>query len=269
MTSLSKTRPSIHAAAASGQKSAFNNSTPVFLCASMIVGIVSLYAPAISAAPIYKVIDEQTGQVTFTDRPQNYDQQAGKQISQTAITTGNSANTNADNTSNNANVGTNNTSPQLPSASSQSTIPLPQTATANKAPQANYQLTMTDPSAERAYRRPAQSIEVNLQLKPALQAGDSVSIYLDGKEVAQGLSTSIATVDILPGAHNVKAMVKSETGQTLKQVERTIYVIQNNMTIQNNKKIAQQLLAYQQLPWHQKLLLKLRQDDGNKQQVKK
>ena len=54
MTSLSKTRPSIHAAAASGQKSAFNNSTPVFLCASMIVGIVSLYAPAISAAPIYK-----------------------------------------------------------------------------------------------------------------------------------------------------------------------------------------------------------------------
>ena len=128
---------------------------------------------------------------------------------------------------------------------------------------------MTDPSAERAYRRPAQSIEVNLQLKPALQAGDSVSIYLDGKEVAQGLSTSIATVDILPGAHNVKAMVKSETGQTLKQVERTIYVIQNNMTIQNNKKIAQQLLAYQQLPWHQKLLLKLRQDDGNKQQVKK
>jgi len=30
--------------------------------------------------------------------------------------------------------------------------------------------------------------------------------------------------------------------------------------LQKNKKLAEQLLAYQRLPWHQKVLLKLRQD---------
>ena len=83
---------------------------------------------------------------------------------------------------------------------------------------------------------------------------------MDGNEVAQGLSASIATVDVLPGSHKIKAVLKNEKGQTLKQVERTVYVIQNNTTLQNNKKIAQQLLAYQNLPWYQKVLLKMRQE---------
>ncbi|WP_227689972.1 hypothetical protein [Psychrobacter cibarius] len=99
-----------------------------------------------------------------------------------------------------------------------------------------------------------------MQETPELQAGDSVSIYLDGNEVAQGLSASIATVDVLPGSHKIKAVLKNEKGQTLKQIERTVYVIQNNTTLQNNKKIAQQLLAYQNLPWYQKVLLKMRQE---------
>ena len=119
---------------------------------------------------------------------------------------------------------------------------------------------MIEPSEERAYRRPAQSIVVTLQTKPALQVGDSVSITLDGNEVAQGLSASISTADILPGSHVIHAVIKNAKGQTLKQISRTIYVIQNTQTLQNNKKIAEQLLAYQRLPWHQKVLLKLRQD---------
>ena len=54
-----------------------------------ITAIASLCAPLANAAPIYKVVDEQTGQVTFTDRPQSYEQQVGKQVSQTTVTTGN------------------------------------------------------------------------------------------------------------------------------------------------------------------------------------
>ncbi|MDP4543521.1 DUF4124 domain-containing protein [Psychrobacter faecalis] len=235
-----------------------NKGLSLSLLTGLVMSTASLYAPMANAAAIYKVVDEKTGQVTFTDRPQNYEQQAGKQISQTSVMTGSdSVGANSSSQTNNANNQPVNTT-QAPAANTTSTT-TNSDSTANKAP-INYQLTMTEPSEERAYRRPVQSIDVKVQVKPALQAGDSVSIYLDGNEVAQGLSASIATVDILPGAHNIKAVIKNKKGQAAKQVERTVYVIQNTQTLQKKKKLAEQLLAYQRLPWHQKVLLKLRQD---------
>ena len=235
-----------------------NKGLSLSLLTGLVISTASLYAPMVHAAAIYKVVDEKTGQVTFTDRPQNYEQQAGKQISQTSVMTGNdSVGVNRSNQASNANNQPVNTT-QAPAANTNGTT-ANSDSNANKAP-INYQLTITEPREERAYRRPVQSIDVKVQVKPALQAGDSVSIYLDGNEVAQGLSASIATVDILPGAHNIKAVIKNKKGQILRQVERTVYVIQNTQTLQKNKKLAEQLLAYQRLPWHQKVLLKLRQD---------
>ena len=238
-----------------------NKGLSVSLLTGLIISTASLYAPMANAAAIYKVVDEKTGQVTFTDRPQNYEQQAGKQISQTSvITSSDSVGANSSSQTSNANNQPVNTT-QASAANSTGTTSATANSnkTANKAP-INYQLTITEPSEERAYRRPVQSIDVKVQVKPALQAGDSVSIYLDGNEVAQSLSASIATVDILPGTHNIKAVIKDKKGQAAKQVERTVYVIQNTQTLQKNKKLAEQLLAYQRLPWHQKVLLKLRQD---------
>ncbi|CAM3479126.1 hypothetical protein GCM10016272_07320 [Psychrobacter glaciei] len=222
-----------------------------------ITAIASLCAPLANAAPIYKVVDEQTGQVTFTDRPQSYEQQVGKQVSQTTVTTGNGTSGSNNNSTRDNQTATN--------ATQTASIPATNDATV-KAP-INYQLAITEPSEERAYRRPAQSINVALQIKPALQAGDSVRIYFDGNEVAQGLNATIATIDALPGAHTITAVIQSVKGQTLQQAARTVYVIQNNTTLQNNKKIAKQLLAYQNLPWHQKVMLKLRQQDGSLQKV--
>ena len=239
----------------SSTQTPYKANTGTLLLAGLMVSAASLYAPILNAAPIYKVVDESTGQVTFTDRPQNYEQQANKQISQTSVTTGNSS-SNSD-SSRSSNTSSNNSANNETNNIAQTTsVPV----TPVKAVQVNYQLTIVEPSAERAYRRPAQSIVVNAQIKPALQAGDSASIYFDGNEVARGLSTSIATVNILPGEHSVQAVVKNKEGQILQQVSRTIYVIQNTQTLQNNKKIAQQLLAYQNLPWHQKMLLKIRRD---------
>ena len=238
-----------------------NKGLSVSLLTGLIISTASLYAPMANAAAIYKVVDEKTGQVTFTDRPQNYEQQAGKQISQTSVmTSSDSVGANSSSQTNSANNQPVNTT-QASAANSTGTTSATANSnkTANKAP-INYQLTITEPSEERAYRRPVQSIDVKVQVKPALQAGDSVSIYLDGNEVAQSLSASIATVDILPGTHNIKAVIKDKKGQAAKQVERTVYVIQNTQTLQKNKKLAEQLLAYQRLPWHQKVLLKLRQD---------
>lgn len=244
---------------ASLKSTIFNKRLSLSLLTGLIISTASLYAPMANAAAIYKVVDEKTGQVTFTDRPQNYEQQAGKQISQTSVMTGSdSVGANSSSQTSNANNQPVNTA-QAPAAANTTGTTANSDSTANKAP-INYQLTMTEPSEERAYRRPVQTIEVKVQVKPALQVGDSVSIYLDGNEVVQGLSASIATVDVLPGAHNIKAVIKNKKGQIAKQVERTVYVIQNTQTLQKNKKLAEQLLAYQRLPWYQKVLLKMRQD---------
>lgn len=211
---------------------------------------VPIAVPTSHAAPIYKVVDEKTGQVTFTDRPQNYEQQTDKTVSQTAVSTGRDT------------IG------QVTGEATSSSAPVSTVNSTDKARKAvSYQLMIAEPSETRAYRRPAQSIEVRVQVTPALQAGDGVRIYLDGSEIAQGLSASIATVDLMPGAHNIKAVIQNEKGRLLKETARTVHVIQNTQTLQNNKKIAQQRLAYQNLPWHQKLLLKLRQKDGSLQTV--
>lgn len=234
-----------------------NNKLPQILLFGLLMSAASFYTTIATAAPIYKIVDERTGQVTFTDRPQNHEQQAGKKVTEMAITTGSeSSRSNSNNPSSSNDMSNNGTSGQLSDTQQANTQPVTST---KPAVQVNYQLAIAEPSEERAYRRPAQSINVNVQIKPALQAGDTVSIYLDNNEVAQGLSASIATVDILPGTHTIKAVVKNQKGQMIQQVMRTIYVIQNNTTLQNNKKIAKQLLAYQNLPWHQKVMLKMRQ----------
>ena len=154
-----------------------NKGLSVSLLTGLVISTASLYAPMANAAAIYKVVDEKTGQVTFTDRPQNYEQQAGKQISQTRVMTGSdSVGANSSSQTNNANNQPVNTT-QAPAANTTGTTSTTANSdkTANKAP-INYQLTMTEPSEERAYRRPVQSIDVKVQVKPALQAGDSVSI---------------------------------------------------------------------------------------------
>ena len=122
-------------------KPVFSNSKlGLVLIVATMIGMATLYAPLADAAPIYKVIDEKTGQVTFTDRPQNYEQQAGKKISQTGVTTKESrvSSSNSDNTSS-----------QPPSSNVNTTT---QNTAAKNSPVAkpvvNYQLNITEPSAE-------------------------------------------------------------------------------------------------------------------------
>lgn len=241
------------------------NDRVITVVATLCLSAASLYAPTLSAAPIYKVVDSQTGQVTFTDNPQSYEQQSDKQISQTGITTGNSSNRPNNSAANRATQAFTSPSNSQQGSDASATLNaqtvtgLPEMTTTPVA--VSYQLAMIEPSEERAYRRPAQSIVVQAQIKPALQVGDSASVYLDGDFVALGLSASIATVDIMPGEHSVQVMVKNKQGQIVQQVSRTIYVIQNTARLQNNKKIAEHLLAYERLSWAQKMRLKLRKDN--------
>nr|WP_317198818.1 DUF4124 domain-containing protein [uncultured Psychrobacter sp.] len=234
------------------------NNRAVALLAGLMIGSASLYAPLANAASIYKVIDEQTGQVTFTDRPQNYEQQAGKQVIDTNVSTGNESNRSTTNQST-ANQSTNNSSSQSNTSQTSSRSNPVNSAMTARAP-INYQLAMIEPSEERAYQRPGQIITVNLQLSPALQTGDSISIYVDDQLISQGITASIATVNLNPGEHTIQAIIQNSTGQVVNRISRTVYVIQNTAILQNKKRVAQQLQAYQNLPWHQKLRLKMRRD---------
>ena len=238
------------------------NKQKIKITAGLLISATSFYMPISNAASIYKVVDSKTGQVTFTDRPQSYEQQSDKQVSQIAVTTGNSSSSpNTSSTNQGTQTATssqNNSVGEGTTLNAQTVTGLPEMTTTPVA--VNYQLAIIEPVDERAYRRPAQSIVVQAQIKPALQVGDSASVYLDGDFVALGLSASIDTVDVLPGEHSVQVMVKNKQGQIVQQVSRTIYVIQNTVRLQQNKKLAEQLLAYERLPWYQKVLLKMRQD---------
>ena len=234
------------------QKFVIKQST-ISLLTFFTITTVGSFMLAAHAAPIYKVVDERTGQVTFTDSPQSYEQQADKQISQTGISTGSTTSNSVNAASGNrADTSVNNKQTSQPAA-----VPKPTLQTA-----VNYQLTMIEPKAERAYQRPGQIITVNLQLSPALQAGDSISIYLDDTLISQGITASIATIDLNPGEHKIQAIIKNSAGQIINRISRSVYVIQNTAILRQKQQLAQQLQAYQQLPWQQKLLLKLRQKES-------
>ena len=242
------------------------------------VVVLASFSMIAMATPIYKVVDDN-GRITFTDNPQHYENQAGKTITpvavseSTALLNNRTANnqamsqpappqqTNHQNSSQNSLQSTAANNAQTSNENSSKTKP--------QLPSPNYQLTMTEPSAERAYRRPAQNIVVNLQVKPALKSGDSVTIYIDGAAIVQGLSANVATVDLMPGQHTVSAVITNQSGQTISQISQTVYVIQNTAVLQNNKKIAAQLQAYERLSLPQKILLKLRQDNINQAEAAK
>lgn len=257
MTTLSKLKASKLKASKSNLCS---RSSAISLWIDFLLTSASFYAITAKAAPIYKVIDESTGQVTFTDNPQVYEQQAGKQISETGITTAQSSN-NRMNTAQSSSTQASSTSASTPLSPSQTTPPTMTVAT-QRAP-INYQLTMVEPTEERAYQRPSQSIVIKVQTQPLLQKGDTVVITLNGEIVGQGSNASVPTVDVVPGQHSVEVSIKNEAGQTLQQIQRTVYVIQNTAILRQKQQLAEQILAYQRLSWQQKLLLKIRQQDNS------
>lgn len=219
------------------------------LAVMLTTTLISIGLNTANAGTIYKVIDENTGQVTFTDRPNSYQQDSHKQVVDTHIQT----------TSQPYAIAQSDSSVGTAAGLSESAPPVAESQAVSRA--SDYRLSLTSPESSRAYRRPAQTIDVQLSLSPALKSGDTVIIYLDGNEVAQGLTTSIATLDLTPGQHQLSAAIINANGDTINQVSRTIYIIQNTQALRQKKQLAEQLMAYKRLPWHQKVLLKLQQQN--------
>lgn len=129
-------------------------------------------------------------------------------------------------------------------------------------PMPNYQLTLVAPDADSAYHKPAQSIEVSVQVRPNLRPFDKVVISMDGQPVAEGVTATIPTLGFNPGEHTLSVMIKDEqTGAQSASVSRKLYIIQNTQARKQSQAIAEQISAYNRLPWYQKAYVRLRQDD--------
>lgn len=230
---------------------------------TLAFSVLALTAVTGQAASIYKVVDKDTGRITFTDRPDSYQQDNNKQVSDTHIATARpgaaTSGTNAtaySATSTNTNAGQslnvqNNTPPALTTKAVASST------------SATYRLAMTTPASSQAYRRPAQTIDIQLAVSPALKAADKVAIYLDGNEVAQGTTAQLSTIDMLPGEHQISGKISNEQGVIIAEVQQTIYILQNTLVLQQKKlkeqQLIEQLKAYEKLSWPQKLYLQMQQ----------
>lgn len=123
-----------------------------------------------------------------------------------------------------------------------------------------YNITISEPSEDRAYHRPAQNIEVKAVISPALATGNTSAILLNGKVVADGTTANIPTLDLELGEHTITAIVMDKNAQTIAQDERKIYVLQRNALAKKKKEAIARREEYEALPLHKKLYIGLRQD---------
>lgn len=117
-----------------------------------------------------------------------------------------------------------------------------------------YSIQMTEPSADRAYHKPFQSIEVSA-VAEGLPQGYTTAILLNGKVVADGTTASIATAGLDPNSYQLSAIIMNEKAQTVAKDERTIYVIQKATLAHKKQNAIKARQAYDNLPWYQKALI--------------
>lgn len=230
---------------------------------TLAFSVLALTAVTGQAASIYKVVDKDTGRITFTDRPDSYQQDNNKQVSDTHIATVRSgAATSGTNATAYSATGTNTNAGQSLTVQN-NTPPALTTKAVASSTSATYRLAMTTPASSQAYRRPAQTIDIQLAVSPALKAADKIAIYLDGNEVAQGTTAQLPTIDMLPGEHQISGKISNEQGVVIAEVQQTIYILQNTFVLQQKKlkeqQLIEQLKAYEKLSWPQKLYLQMQQ----------
>lgn len=130
---------------------------------------------------------------------------------------------------------------------------------------ANYTVKITNPSEDRAYIRPAESVDIALMVEPKLNALETLVVSIDGHFLtANQTNTILNSGDYAPGEHIIKAEIQDETGQVIASDVRTIYLIQNTQLMRDNRAKAEAKATYEAAPWYKKLLLKLSQENKPK-----
>lgn len=74
---------------------------------------------------------------------------------------------------------------------------------------------VVSPSPDETIRDNSGTVSVRLELAPALQAGHSVEILLDGKVIGSGAATSASVTNVDRGSHTVSAVIKNAAGKVV------------------------------------------------------
>lgn len=94
----------------------------------------------------------------------------------------------------------------------------------DKAPR--YRLAITSPADDQAVRENAGNVTVTVDLKPALQTGHQLRLYLDGNRLDNGgTRTSVQLTNVPRGTHTLRAEVVDGSGKVLRRTTSTFHLL--------------------------------------------
>lgn len=118
-----------------------------------------------------------------------------------------------------------------------------------------YEVTITEPSVERAYSSPAETLQIKTSISPEPTALHTFVIKLDDKVLAINEdNASIATMGQNTGEHTITAELQDETGRVIASDVRKVYFVINTIIMREKREFAKAQDAYNALPWYKKLM---------------
>lgn len=75
------------------------------------------------------------------------------------------------------------------------------------------------PAADEGIRANDGNVNVTLDIQPALRAGDSITLYLDGKQVATGTANTFTLEAVERGEHSLFAVLSDAQGNIVQNTE--------------------------------------------------
>ena len=81
------------------------------------------------------------------------------------------------------------------------------------------------PTANEEIRANDGTVMISLSIQPQLQAGDSVALYLDSKQVAAGALTNFSLKEVDRGDHTVFAVLSDATGNIIQNTETVKFTV--------------------------------------------
>ncbi len=87
-----------------------------------------------------------------------------------------------------------------------------------------YTIQIATPTSEQTFQNEAQSIAVTVNVVPKLEDGDSIILYVDGKECGEPTATTTLTTPWLErGSHTLQAKIIQPKGKGAESELITIY----------------------------------------------
>jgi hypothetical protein len=89
------------------------------------------------------------------------------------------------------------------------------------------EMSIVQPEMNETIRNNTGDVQVSMILKPGLAPGDSITLYLDGKEVKKGsVQTSLALKNLDRGSHTLRASVFNKNGSVVISSRSIIFHLQ-------------------------------------------